>query len=120
MEVDFSANHPDKIATELRAFLKKHPNLGGIAVVTSTGYMISDALPPEESHRLIIGGFDVTDGNARCVRNGSLDFLINQHPDRQGFTAVESLLHYLLYGAPDNSLPEFLPVDIVFRENLGK
>lgn len=120
LEVDFSANHPDKIATELRAFLKKHPNLGGIAVVTSTGYMISDALPPEESHRLIIGGFDVTDGNARCVRNGSLDFLINQHPDRQGFNAVESLLHYLLYGAPDNSLPEFLPVDIVFRENLGK
>ena len=120
LEYDFSANHPDKISTELRAFLKKHPLVGGIAVVTSTGYMISDALPTEEKRRLVIGGFDVTDGNARCVRDGGLDFLINQHPDRQGFNAVESLLHYLLYGVPDKSLPEFLPVDIVFRENLGK
>ena len=46
------------------------------------------------------------------------DFLINQHPERQGFNAVESMLHYLLYGIPDQSLRQFLPIDIVFRENL--
>ena len=113
----FSAENPDRIASEIRSFLKEHPLVGGIAVVISTGYLISDALRGGKK-RLVIGGFDVTDGNARCVRDGGLDFLINQHPDQQGFNAVESLLHYLLYGIPDNSLPEHLPVDIVFRENL--
>ena len=29
-----------------------------------------------------------------------------------------SILHYLLYGTPDSTLPELLPIDIVFKENL--
>ena len=28
------------------------------------------------------------------------------------------MLYYPLYGIPDKTLPEFLPIDIVFRENL--
>jgi hypothetical protein len=47
-----------------------------------------------------------------------LDFLINQHPEHQGFSAVESLLHYLLYGVPDHTLREHQSIDIVLRENL--
>ena len=114
----FSPEYPEKIPGEVRSFLKEYPRVGGIAVVISTGYMISNALNGSRRH-LVIGAFDVTDGNARCVRDGSLDFLINQHPEQQGFNAVESLLHYLLYGIPDKTLPEQMPIDIVFQENLG-
>jgi LacI family transcriptional regulator len=118
-ERQFSADNPTAISVEVSRFLRENPRVKGIAVVTSIGYQISDAVSASGLGKLCIGGFDVTDGNARCVREGSLDFLINQHPDKQGFNAVESILHYLLYGVPDNTLPEYLPIDIVFRENLG-
>ena len=68
--------------------------------------------------RVIYDLFDVTEGNTRCLREGTLDFLINQHPEWQAFNALECLLHYLLYGATDNELRTFLPIDIVFKENL--
>ena len=67
---------------------------------------------------ICVGGFDVTEGNTRCVREGTLDFLINQHPEWQAFNALECLLHYLLYGSTNNELRSFLPIDIVFKENL--
>ena len=102
---------------DIHSFMAENPNVGGVAVVISTGYLISDALS-SSTRRLVIGGFDVTEGNARCIREGTLDFLIDQNPERQGFYAIESLLHFLLYGIPDRSLPEQLPIDIVFRENL--
>ena len=113
----FSIDNPVKSHADIRAFLAGHPGVGGVAVVISTGYLISDALSGDKAN-LVVGGFDVTEGNARCVEEGTLDFLINQHPERQGFYSVESILHFLLYGAPDKTLREYLPIDIVFRESL--
>jgi len=102
---------------DIRSFLAENPKVGGVAVVISTGYIVSDAVAGP-SRQLVIGGFDVTKGNARCVREGNLDFLIDQNPEKQGFYAVESMLHYLLYGAPDMSLPALLPIGVIFKENL--
>ena len=114
----YSASSPELTRSEISAFLEENPRVGGVAAVISTGYIISDALS-DIGKKAVVGGFDVTEGNARCVREGTLDFLIDQHPEQQGFNAVESLLHYLLYGAPDESLREHTPIDIVFLENLG-
>lgn len=103
---------------EIRSFLKQYPSVGGVAAVISTGYLISDAIAACGGPKRIVGGFDVTDGNVRCVREETMDFLIDQHPGEQGFNAVESLLHYLLYGVPDKNLREYQHIDIIFRENL--
>ena len=118
-EVEFSAENPDQIRSEVSSFLADNPLVKGIAVVTSVVYKVSDVLSASGFKGICVGGFDVTEGNARRVREGTLEFLIDQHPQRQGFCAVESLLHFLLYGVPDASLPEYLPIDIVFRENLA-
>lgn len=114
----FSVEDPEKTEGDIRAFMESNPGVKGIASVISTGYMISDALSAAGIKGLHVGGFDVTGGNARCIQEGTLDFLINQHPGRQGFYAVEALLHFLLYGVPDKSMKEFQPVDIVFKENI--
>jgi LacI family transcriptional regulator len=118
LEGYFSIESPEKSHADIRDFLAANPGVGGVAVVISTGYLISDALSGDK-REIVIGGFDVTEGNARCVREGGLEFLINQHPERQGFCAVESILHFLLYGAPDKNLREYLPIDIVFRESIA-
>lgn len=115
----FSVDDTEKTREDICSFLENNPRVKGIASVISTGYLIADALSAAGIKGLHIGGFDVTEGNARCIREGTLDFLVNQHPGRQGFYAVESLLHFLLYGVPDKTLREFQPVDIVFKENMS-
>ncbi len=117
-EFQFSTGSADETHSEVQAFLGRNPEVGGIAVVISNGYLIADAMDAAGISGVIVGGFDITDGNARCLRKGTLDFLINQHPQQQGFSAVECMLHYLLYRKPDSSLQEDLPIGIVFPENL--
>lgn len=117
-KAQFSAEDSVLTCAEVSAFLSANPEVRGIAVVTSAVYKVSDALSESGIRGICVGGFDVTEGNARCVREGKLEFLIDQHPQRQGFLAVESILHYLLYGVPDTDLPDSLPIDIVFKENL--
>lgn len=118
LESHFSTEDPALTRKEMAELLDGNPGIGGIAVVISNAYLIAEALPAGGKKDIRIGGFDITAGNARCVREGRIDFLINQHPERQGFLAVESTLHFLLYGIPDKSLGELIPIDIKFLENL--
>ena len=114
----FSAESAEKSRKDIFSFLKLCPKVGGVAAVISTAYLIADTVSAMGDKNMIVGGFDVTDGNARCLKDGNLDFLINQHPEEQGFNAVESLLHYLLYGALDKNIREYHPIGVVFKENL--
>ena len=117
-EFYFPVEEPEAIQSSVAGFLKDNPLVKGIAVVISNGYLISNALAAARIKGICIGGFDVTAENSRCVKEGALDFLISQHPEIQSFNAVQCLLHYLLYGAPDTSLRSHLPIEVVFKENL--
>ena len=117
-EFFFPVDNIEDIQLMVSLFLKDNPGVKGLAVVISTGYLISDAISASGRKGICIGGFDVTEENARCLKEGTLDFVINQHPETQAFNALECLLHFLLYGAPDARTKSLLPIDIVFKENL--
>ncbi len=117
-ETFFSADNPQLRQREIDSFLKQNPSVRGIAAVISTSYMISDAVSGSRTKDICIGGFDVTKGNARCLREESLDFVIDQHPALQGFKAVEAMLHSLLYGSVETLRIESIPINVVLKENL--
>lgn len=114
----FSISDTASSTSDVRRFLNENPTVKSIAVMISASYMICDALSALSVKDVCVGGFDVTDGNARCLRNGSLDYIIDQHPDKQGFNSVEAVLRYLLYGQFDVSVLGKIPVSIYFDENL--
>ena len=114
----YSTDNPDNNILEINEFFRENPNVKGIAVMISTGYLISDALAAVSRADVCVGGYDVTDGNARCIREDSLTFIINQHPEQHGFNCVESLLHYLLYGSMDSNPHKALSIDVVLKENI--
>ena len=118
-ECYYTTDNPEVNVTEMTEFFRFNPNVKGIAVMISTGYVVSDALNAIDRTDVSVGGFDITYGNERCIKDGTLTFVINQHPEQQGFNALESMLHYLLYGTPDSNMRELLPIDVVLRENIS-
>ena len=117
-ECYYTTDNPDVSVTEMKDFLAENPNVKGIAVMLSTGYVVSDALSAINRSDVAVGGFDITHGNERCIKNGSLTFVINQHPEQQGFNSVEAALYFLLYGTLDGYNRDLLPIDIVLKENI--
>ena len=114
----YSSDSPENNIQEIKQFLCENPMVKGIAVMISTGYMISDALAAENITDICVGGYDATHGNVRCIKEDSLTFIINQHPEQQGFNCLESILHYLLYGSKDDNTQETLSIDVVLKENI--
>ena len=118
-ECYYTVDNPEVSAEEMRDFLDGNPNIKGIAVMISTGYVVSDALSAINRDDIIVGGYDITLGNERCIKDGTLTFVINQHPEQQGFNAIESILHFLIYGNLDSSIQNQFPIDVVLRENIS-
>lgn len=117
----FSANDDEERKMEIAGFLESNSSVKGIAVVVSTSYLISDAIAESgKDGKIVIGGFDVTEGNARCIKNETLDFAIDQHPTMQGFKAVEAAIHFLLYATSDKIDCSPVPVNVVLKENLQR
>lgn len=114
----YTTDDPQANIQEIRDFLSAFPDVKSIAVMISTGYLISDALVRLGVRDICVGGYDVTHGNERCIKEDTLTFIINQHPQKQGFNCIESVLHFLLYGSPDTNLPQMQHIDVILKENI--
>ncbi len=93
--------------------------LGGVFVTNSSthqiaAYLKSRGLP----HRIRVIGYDLINENVRLLREGAVDVLISQRPERQGYLGVMALYrHVVLNEAVERTI--MMPIDIIARENLA-
>lgn len=119
-QCNFTVYDKAALEAELSEFLRLNPLVRCMAVLNSTSYVVSDALRAIGRTDIRVGGFDVTENNARCLREGTLDFVVSQQPERQGFNAVEATIRYLMYGALSTSELPRINVEIILKENLSQ
>jgi len=51
------------------------------------------------------------------LRNGVIDFLIGQEPERQGFLAMKTLLEYLIYRG-SVKIQNYVSLDILTKDTI--
>lgn len=118
LEAQFDMRDNAGKETSMRSFFDGHPDIGGVCVLNSRGYSVADFLRAEGRGDIAVVAFDLTENNERCLRNGSIQALVCQRPDRQGFLAVTTMLEYMLYHRTGKGKPFLMPLDIVMKENL--
>ena len=99
-------------------FLRQHPDVKGIGVLNSRGYLVADILSKNNISDVLVVSMDLTTDNIRCLRNNSISALVCQRPQQQSFCAIEAIIRYLLF--KNNTTPQinYLPIDIVLPETL--
>ncbi|MFD1140041.1 LacI family DNA-binding transcriptional regulator [Larkinella insperata] len=107
---------PDFKASLAQA-LETHPHTKGIYVTTSKAYEIARSLEELGKTDICLIGYDLIDENLTHLRNGTVNLLINQNSDRQGFLGISYLTDHLVFQKPIPAL-QYLPLSIVTRENL--
>jgi len=96
--------------------LKEFPIPAGIFISTSKTYQFIEYANNLSPHTIIIG-FDLLPQNVAYLKAGKIDYLINQHPEKQGFLAITNLIDALLLKKSVNPI-QYLPLDIVVKENV--
>ncbi len=71
---------------------------------------------PDHPH-ICLMGYDAIDSNIQCVRNGSVDFLIGQHPQQQGLNCFRSIFNSYVLNMKQTVL-HYVGIDLIMAENI--
>ena len=90
----------------------------GIFVTNSRAYLLPELLEDMEfkADRTIIG-YDLNPGNIKLLEENKIQFIINQQPEYQGYSAVKGLFK-MITEDDDADLYQKIPVEIVVKENI--
>lgn len=89
----------------------------GIVVMNSRGNFIAQYIEKNRIQNVKMVCMDITAPNVKALRNGSIDFLIGQEPEYQGFYAMKTLLEYLIFKKPVKK-ENYVQLDIVTKETV--
>jgi LacI family transcriptional regulator len=97
---------------------RQHPDLRGIFVTNANTHPAAAYVQSRSAAgRVCIIGYDLIDENVRFLREGVIDFLISQQPERQGYEGIYALYRYVVLKEP---VPKkvMMQIDIVTSENV--
>ena len=117
LSVDLNYTHEPTLEKEL-GDLFAEPALKGILVTTSKGaYTVSKMLEKRGKNGIRLVAYDLLQENLHYLKNGIIDFLINQNSKRQAFIGISQLSNHLLF-KKKTSESYLFPLEIISRQNL--
>lgn len=104
-------------ALALERLFTEGSEIRGVFVPNSRVHKVAAML--ERIHRkgIFLLGYDLMEENIRYLRSGTIDMLICQKPEEQGYRSVMALYNHLLTRMPVTDIQPS-PIDILIKENL--
>ena len=97
--------------------LQAHPELKGVFVTNSQVYYLCRILEELNLSGIRVIGHDLIRENIDFLKKGTVDFLICQRPEEQGYRAIQSLFEHLVLKKVVNT-ENYTSIDIVTKENI--
>jgi len=116
-EIERNGN-PAAGARIVRRIFARHPDLVGIFVSNASTHRAAACVQSwGRGGKVHIIGYDLIDENVRWLREGVIDFLISQQPERQGYEGIYTLYRHVVLKEP---VPKkvTMQIDIITSENV--
>ena len=100
-------------------FFSNNPDIHCAITLNSSIHVIADYLqksPTKHSHIKLLG-YDAISSNIRCIENGSVEYLIVQHPCRQGRYCIDAMFNTCLL-KKDMERDYYVPIELLTKENV--
>ena len=116
IKIDINSTDYASISIKLKETLALHPQIKAFFVTNSRVFSIAQFL--EETNRVDIHlvGYDFLDQSIEYLKKGTIDFLICQKPQEQGYKGIMALYQNLVLNL-EVEKTHFMPIDIITKEN---
>lgn len=101
----------------LENFFSTHPQIHHCITLTSKAHIVGDFLLKTNRRNVQIMGYDMVEKNARCLREGSISFLIAQHAYMQGYSCIDTLFQAIVLKKKVNPV-NYMPIELLMKENV--
>ena len=100
------------------SILKELPDIKGIFVSNALVYPVARILEKNERNKSIhLIGYDLIKENIDHLKSGTIDFLISQQSQQQGYQGIYTLFRHIVLEEPVTK-KIMMPIDIITRENV--
>ena len=93
-------------------------DIAGLFVTNSRVYKVARFLAETGRDRVRLVGYDLLPENIHFLKQDRIDFLLSQKPEEQAFLGLNSLYNLVVFNR-EPSPKQWLPIDIITRENLA-
>jgi LacI family transcriptional regulator len=101
----------------LAGLIQSSPEIKGIFVTNSQVYYLARILEKIDKAGIKVIGHDLINENISFLKKGTIDFLICQRPEEQGYNAITALFEHLVL-KKDVKSENYTSIDIITKENL--
>lgn len=115
--INHPLNNTFKATNEMVSW-SKDDGSKGIFVTNSRAHLLPEILKEHNTKNTYIIGFDLNKKNLEYLKNGQINFLINQQPKYQGYVAIKGLFNFLTK-TDDSELDIDIPVEIIVKEHFS-
>jgi LacI family transcriptional regulator len=118
VQLDIARNEMKLVYQGLEKYFSSAPNkIGAIFVPNSKAYMIARYLEETKRKDVTLVGYDLLKESVHYLKKGTIDFLIAQNPEEQGYMGIMALFNYLVMDRVPKKT-NYRPIDIITRENV--
>lgn len=96
--------------------LEMFEGINSLFVPNSRAYIVAKFLDDNNIKGIRIIGYDLLQENIYYLKKGTIDFLINQKPEEQGYNAISHLYKKLVLKETVEDL-FYMPLEIIVKEN---
>jgi LacI family transcriptional regulator len=103
----------------LKNFFTKNADVSCGLSFNSSIHIIANFLKnemPMHKHVTLLG-YDAIDANVACVHDGSVDFLIAQHPQKQGLNCIRSMVNATVLHMKQK-VEHYVAIELLTKENI--
>lgn len=101
----------------LEEYFSTHPDTHHCITLNSKAHLVGEFLLQTNRRNIQIMGYDMVEKNARCIREGSISFLIAQHGYQQGYYSVDALVRAVILKKHVTAV-NYMPIEILSKENV--
>lgn len=101
----------------LEDFFTTNPDVHHCITLCSKAHLVAEFLLRTNRRDIQIMGYDMVDRNAKCLRLGSISFLIAQHAFMQGYNCVDTLFKAIVLKKKVSPV-NYMPIELLTRENV--
>jgi len=111
--------HPkfENLAILLKNKLEQHQKIKGIFIDNSKAHWVARFLNENGISNIRLVGYDLIEQNIRYLRNGTIDFILFDHAEKQGELGLQMLFDHIIKKKATAKRIN-MPIHIVTKENL--
>ena len=116
VELSLQIGEEERYEQQIAAFITQNPNIRHCITFCSRAYILGEYFLQHHLTDYHLFGYDMVDKNVECLKQGTIDFLIAQHPWKQGYSCIKSLFNHIVLKRAVQC-KNYMPLELLTAEN---